>query len=654
MKRILSLVLSVFLMAGLLLANATTVSAESDFVISDECVELLKELEGFDRYPRWDYSQWTVGHGSRCPDEDLERYRANGITYEEADVLLRQHAANFSKSINSFIDKFQLNYTQNQFDALLLFTYNFGNAWIFREGSFRAGLIQGVTGNDFLYEIGQWCHAGGKILKPLISRRLIETNVFFNGVYSRKVLDNYCYVILEFNGGEGETDVQAYDSDLPAEEIRVIPTREGYIFAGWYTANEGGIKVTTLDRSLRNMTLYARWVEDENAEIKDDPAPEAPEQPSTIDPVKVTVTATDVNIRTGPGTNYSRVDCVSKGTTMTITEVKTGTGYTWGKFGTDRWIALMYTNYDEVVKQNTEKPTEPETQPTEPETKPTEPETQPTEPETQPTEPETQPTEPETKPTEPETQPTEPETQPTEPEEPTGIMGTVTGSDLRIRSGAGTNYSILGFLQIGDRVTITERKTVGSMEWGKMEKGWISLTYVKLDQPAQEEKPQEPAPEQPKPTEPETQPTEPETKPAEMTGTVKVNDFLRIRSGAGLGNSIVGYYGPNDKVTILETKTVSGMKWGRTDRGWISMDYVVLDNQSQSPEKPQETPNVITGTVNVNDFLRIRSGAGLDYKIVGFLSPNERVTITDTKTVNGTKWGKISSGWISMDYVIVD
>lgn len=595
MKRIISLLLSVVLLLGLVTANAVPVSAESEFSISDECVELLKAMEGFDKYPRWDYSQWTVGHGSRCPDEDLERYRANGITYEEADALLRQHAGNFAKSINSFINKYELKYNQNQFDALLLFTYNFGTAWLFRESSsWRAGLINGITGNDFMYEIGQWCHAGGSILKPLISRRLIEANIFINGIYSRTVPDNYCYVIYEFNGGDGEADVQAYDSDLDAP-IRVIPTREGYTFAGWYTANEGGTKVTKLDQSTRNITLYARWVEGENAEIGDDPVVENPGSPEVMEAVTVTVNSNGVNVRTGPGTNYSVVGSAGKGDTLTITEVKTGSGYTWGKFDTDRWIALMYTNYDEVINQK------PEQEPSVPETEPTEP----------------------------------PAAE--EPEE-NGVRGVVTGSDLRIRTGAGTNYDIVGLLQIGDRVTITERKTVGSMEWGKIDKGWISLTYVKLDEPKEEEVPEETVPEE----------TEPDADaPASNTGKVKVNDFLRIRSDAGLNAAIVGYYGPNAAVTILETKTVSGTTWGRTDKGWISMEYVVMDQQTV----PEETPDVITGVVDVDDVLRVRSGPGVEYGIVGFLNPGERVTITETKTVGGTTWGKISIGWISMDYV---
>ena len=672
MKRILSLLLSVVLVVSLIGANAVPVSAAAEFSISDECVELLKSMEGFDKYPRWDYSQWTVGHGSRCPDEDLERYRENGITYEEADALLRKHANTFAKSLNSFIDKYNLSYTQQQFDALLLFTYNFGPAWMFRESSaWRAGLINGFTGNDFMFHIGQWCNAGGEILRPLINRRLIEANIFFNGVYSRTVPDNYGYVMFEFNGGEGETQVQAYDADLDAY-IRVIPTRAGYTFAGWYTAIKGGKKITELDRSTKGMTLYARWVEGENAEIEDLPEEELPED-NTIDPVLVTVDADYVNIRTGPGTNYSVADNVRTGTTMTITEIQGGSGYTWGKFAEERWIALMYTNYEEVIKQQGQtptEPTEPPTEPTEPPVKPTEPPVEPTEPPVEPTEPPVKPTEPPVEPTEPPVEPTEPTVPPTEPTEPptepteppveenpesAGVMGTVTGSDLRIRTGAGTNYDIVGWLQIGDRITVTERKTVGSMEWGKMESGWVSLTYVKLDEPAQEEKPEEPK-------EPETEPAEPEeTTPVVMTGWVDVYDFLRIRKGAGLDYSVAGYYGPNDVVTILEIKDANGMTWGRTDKGWISMDYVVLYQDNEEPEieepeveEPETESKVITGTVDVEDCLRVRSGPGTDYYIEGFLDPGDRVTITETTVADGMTWGKISNGWISMDYVIID
>ena len=673
MKRIISLLLSVVLLVGLVTVGAVPVSAESTFTASEELIEMLKAMEGFDLYPRWDYMQWTVGYGTACPSEDLERYRANGITEEEADALLRDKLESFGKSVNSFNDKYSLGFTQNQFDAILLFTYNMGHAWMFQNGTFRQSLIDGDTGNDLMFTICKWSHAGGQILVPLIKRRLIEYNMFVNGVYSRTVPDNYCYVIYEMNGGTGETDVQGYDSSV-TDTPRVTPTKDGYTFAGWYTANVGGTKVEVLDASVKNMTLYARWVVGDDVVVEDQPAEEETE---AMDPVTVTVTASDVNIRSGAGTNYSILGQASKGQQLTITEVQAGSGYTWGKFD-GGWIALMYTNYQEVMAQP---PVTTEPDVTEPEA--TEPPA--TEPEA--TEPEA--TEPEA--TEPESNGVTVTVTATDVNVRTGpgtnysivtqadkgdqlvitetasgsgytwgkfdggwialtytnystvgnqnsgstasVMGTVTGSDLNIRSGAGTNYSILGQMQKGDRVEILEQKTVGSMVWGKTEKGWISLTYVKLDSTTTEETPKQ----------------EETTTPAQtQMGTVVVDEFLRIRGGAGTGYSVVGYLGPNDRVEILETKTSGSITWGRISSGWISMDYVVLDGADTTTDTTPSTTQTKTITA---DCLRVRSGAGLSNTIVGYLYYGTKVEILETKTVDGMTWGRISTGWISMDYV---
>ena len=43
-------------------------------------VQFIKDHEGFVEYPMWDYGQYSIGYGSRCPDDKLEEYRENGIT----------------------------------------------------------------------------------------------------------------------------------------------------------------------------------------------------------------------------------------------------------------------------------------------------------------------------------------------------------------------------------------------------------------------------------------------------------------------------------------------------------------------------------------------------------------------------------------------
>lgn len=68
---------------------------------------------------------------------------------------------------------------------------------------------------------------------------------------------------------------------------------------------------------------------------------------------------------------------------------------------------------------------------------------------------------------------------------------------------------------------------------------------------------------------------------------------------------------------------------------------------------------VMTGIVKVDDTLRVRSGPGTSYGIVGYLGPNDTVTIHDTvKDSGGASWYKITtdtlSGYASADYIQVN
>ena len=145
---------------------------------------------------------------------------------------------------------------------------------------------------------------------------------------------------------------------------------------------------------------------------------------------------------------------------------------------------------------------------------------------------------------------------------------------------------------------------------------------------------------------------------------MKVNDFLRVRSGPGTSYSIAGYLSPNEKVEILEQKTVGSTNWGKISKGWISLDYVVLSSSADNnnSDNTDDTNNsggsseqkTVTGTVQVKDFLRIRSGPSASYAVAGYLKPDEKVEILEQKTVGNTTWGRISKGWISMDYIQLD
>ena len=62
----------------------------------------------------------------------------------------------------------------------------------------------------------------------------------------------------------------------------------------------------------------------------------------------------------------------------------------------------------------------------------------------------------------------------------------------------------------------------------------------------------------------------------------------------------------------------------------------------------------VTGTVNVKEYLNVRQEPSVTAALVTQLMPNQKVTITEQKTVDGMTWGKIADGWIAMQYIILD
>ena len=629
-KRIISLLLSAAMLVGAVLVCAPSALAVPNYTASAECIRVLKEFEGFAAKPYYDYSQYTVGYGTKCPDDMLDYYMENGITEAEAEVLLRNQLSGFEQQLNNrILNYYGVSMTQNQFDAVLLFSYNCGTSWMSETtGTFFNAIVRSKTGNDLIRAFALWCNAGGSILEGLLSRRLSEANMYLNGVYNRYPPSNYTYVFYDANGGSVSPRSQGYDANLRPLPFSV-PTRSGYTFSGWYTARTGGTRVTVLDASVSKTTLYAHWSDGSGT-------PEQEEE----NPVTVKVTATDVNIRKGPGTNYAIVGTAQKNDQLVITATASGSGYIWGKYE-GGWICLSFTNYDEAVKENATPPAGTSVMGTVnvsdslnvrsgPGT--------------------TYSVVAQLKRND-RVEILEQSTvdgvvwgrissgwvsmayiildkqesgdQPSTPAPSTGWTGVVVNcNELRIRSDAGITNSIVGYLKSGTTVEISEKKTVGNMEWGKISNGWISLDYVKL-------------------TSGDGVNTE-ET----ATGTVKVNDYLRVRSGPGTSYSVTGYLKPNEKVTVSEKKTVDGVTWGRVSNGWVSLAYVDFDRVSTSGSTQ---PSTVTKTVTA-DCLSVRSGPGTGNAIVSYLRYGARVTILETQTVDGKTWGKISSGWIAMQY----
>ena len=122
-----------------------------------------------------------------------------------------------------------------------------------------------------------------------------------------------------------------------------------------------------------------------------------------------------------------------------------------------------------------------------------------------------------------------------------------------------------------------------------------------------------------------------------------------MRSGPGTGYSRVKTLTPGTSVTIYETKTVSGVKWGRigTDR-WVCMDYITMDDDEVYYDEDYETGYA---TVSSSTLLNVRAGAGTGYRVVTRLKPGTEVEILEQKYTGYTWWGRIDEGWVCMDYI---
>ena len=169
---------------------------------SQKCVDFIKRMEGFLKYPVWDYAQYSVGYGCRCGKDDYP----NGITEEEAERLLKKELANAEAAVNRFGT-----YRQQQFDALVSFSYNVGAGWMQNPNYQIYQLAKGAKYSDaeVLSIFKAWNHAGGKELPGLTKRREAEARMWLYG---------------ENSGGEEETEVQ--NEEIRYHELREVHNKE--------------------------------------------------------------------------------------------------------------------------------------------------------------------------------------------------------------------------------------------------------------------------------------------------------------------------------------------------------------------------------------------------------------------------------------------
>lgn len=135
--------------------------------ISDTGLALIKRFEGCKLKAYQDsVGVWTIGYG-----HTVGVFKGQVITQAQADAYLKSDCANAEKHVNNYDNIYHWN--QNQFDALVSFTFNCGS------GNLKTLLNNGQrTIAEISAKITAYNKAGGKILQGLVNRRNAEKELF--------------------------------------------------------------------------------------------------------------------------------------------------------------------------------------------------------------------------------------------------------------------------------------------------------------------------------------------------------------------------------------------------------------------------------------------------------------------------------------------
>ncbi len=225
--------------------------------ISESCINFIKEHEGFSEKAYWDNTQWTIGYGTRCDPDDYP----NGITKEEADYLLRVMLKDFENTVDKALAKGTVTHSQQQYDAIISFTFNLGPQWIKSSNRIYQYILFGHPSElDFVNSMGAWANAGGKVVQGLMQRRMAEADMYLNANYER-YSNRYFGAELNAGGGTPESKCKYYRA---GEALGTLPTatREGYELLGWYEKASGGTRYTAQTVApVGTKTFYAIWKE---------------------------------------------------------------------------------------------------------------------------------------------------------------------------------------------------------------------------------------------------------------------------------------------------------------------------------------------------------------------------------------------------------
>jgi len=155
--------------------------------ISDIGLQLIKTFEGkHNKGYLCPANVWTIGYGHTGPTFGKQTPQGMTISDFDIDKLLKEDMARFEEAVTKYV-KVSLN--QNQFDALVSFTFNVGigkpkdakSDGTGLRGSTLLKLLNQGKYDEVPAQFLRWNKGGGKVLAGLVRRRKSEAHLFVTG-----------------------------------------------------------------------------------------------------------------------------------------------------------------------------------------------------------------------------------------------------------------------------------------------------------------------------------------------------------------------------------------------------------------------------------------------------------------------------------------
>ena len=136
---------------------------------SQEGISLIKSFEGCEWTAyRCSANVPTIGYGHTAGVSD-----GDTCTQEEAETMLAEDLVEFEDYVKNYVES---ELQQNEFDALVAWTYNLGPANL-KESTMLKELNSGNF-EEVPRQMKRWNRAGGEVLDGLIRRREAESRLF--------------------------------------------------------------------------------------------------------------------------------------------------------------------------------------------------------------------------------------------------------------------------------------------------------------------------------------------------------------------------------------------------------------------------------------------------------------------------------------------